>query len=154
MAMKTTRPTDNLSLPGVINPGSQGAGTVNSGWVSLADLNTVIATIFVGTMAAGATLDAKIEQATDAAGTGAKDVTGKAITQMTQAGGDSDKQRVIEVDGEDLDVDNDFTHVRLAVTVAVAAVDLSAAVQGVDERFGGAQKHNLASLDEIIGLDA
>ena len=154
MVMKTTRPSDVRTILGVIDPEAQGAATVRSDWVSMKDFNVAVATICVGEMAASSTVDAKFEQATDSSGTGAKDVTGKAITQMTQAGSDDDKQREIEICGEDLDVDNDFTHVRLSMTVAAAASDICGIVQGFGPRYGPASDKKLASLDEIIGLDA
>lgn len=155
MVMKTKRPTDHIAVGGVIDPEAQGAGTVTSGWLSLADFHTAMAIIAVGEMASSSTVDAKLEQASDSSGTGAKDITGKAITQITQAGTDqSDTQAIIEVDGDDLDVDNDFTHVRLSITVAAAASDIFGILLGLDPRYGPASDSDLASVGEIIGLDA
>ena len=47
----------------------------------------IMALIQTGVLGAAATLDAKLQQATDAAGTGAKDITGKAIVQIVKATG-------------------------------------------------------------------
>lgn len=155
MVMKTTRPTDLIAVAAMIDPDATAAGAVSSGWVSLASFNTLMAVVMAGTLGASATIDAKIEQATDASGTGVKDVTGKAITQMTQAGTDqSDTQAIIEVDGEDLDVDNDFSHVRLTITVGTATSDVGGMILGIDPRYAPASDLDAASVGEIIGLDA
>ena len=68
----------------------------------------------------------KLQQAKDAAGTGAKDITGKAITQLTQAGGDGDEIVTIPLRAEEIDIANAFTHIRVQVTTAVANVDYGA----------------------------
>lgn len=148
--MKTTRPSDRAAILAVIDPDSQAAGTYNSAWVDMAAFGSIMAVISVGDMGASATIDAKIEQATDASGTGAKDVTGAAITQMTQAGSDNDKQAVIELWGSDLDLNNAFRHVRVSLTVATAACDAAVAVLGFDPRYGPASDSDLASVAEIV----
>lgn len=155
MVMKTTRPTDKIAVVGNIDPDAYAAGTYTTGWIAAKDFAKFMALVMVGTMAATSTVDAKIEQATDGSGTGAKDVTGKAITQITQAGTDqSDTQAIIEFDGGDLDVDGDFDFVRLSVTVAAAASDAAATVLGIDARYGPASDNDADSVGEIIGLDA
>jgi hypothetical protein len=151
MVMKTTRPTDKIALVGAIDPDAQGTGDVSTGWVSAADFSAFMAVIMAGTLGTSATLDAKIEQATDASGTGAKDVTGKAITQLVKASNDDD-QAVIEFCGEDLDVDGDFTHVRLTMTVGAATSDCAGLLFGIDARFGPASDRDVATVVEIVGL--
>ncbi len=111
---------------GQIDPDAYAASTVNGAWVSMADFTEAAAIVVVGAMAAGATVDAKLQQAKDAAGTGAKDITGKAITQLTQAGGDGDEIVTIPLRAEEIDIANAFTHIRVQVTTAVANVDYGA----------------------------
>lgn len=123
--------SEQAILAAVIDPDATAAGTVTSTWVNLADYGLLLATIFAGTLGASATVDAKLEQATDASGTSAKDITGKSITQLTQAGTDSDKQALINCNHHDLDVANDFDHVRLSITVAVATSDVGGCIHGV-----------------------
>ena len=141
-------PSNRAVLAGVIDPDAYAAGTVNSGWVSLADYGSIQALILVGTMAAGSTVDAKLQQATDASGTGVKDITGKAITQLTAAGTDDDKQAVINIRAEELDVNGGFTHVRLAIITATAASDSSGLILGHDARHQPAT--DLTTVDEVV----
>ena len=143
-------PSDRAAIVGVIDPDVTAAGAVSTGWVAAKDFLTFMAIVFAGTLGSSATLDAKIEQASDASGTGAKDVTGKAIAQLTQAGTDSDKQAIINVKQEDLDAANGFTHLRLTVTVGTASSDAGGVLLGFDPAYGPASDYDAATVGEIV----
>ena len=140
----------HAALVGVIDPDATAASVVSTGWINMANFERLMAIIFAGTLGASATVDAKLEQATDGAGAGAKDITGKAITQLTQAGGDSDKEAVINLSADEMDINNLFTHARLTVTVGVATSDIGAGVFGLVPRYGPASDNDLATVVEII----
>lgn len=129
------KPSDRIAVLDAIDPDATAAGDVSTDWVSLATVGNVLAVIQTGELGTSATVDAKIEQAQDSSGTGAKDITGAAITQLTQAGSDSDKQALINVRPENLDIDNDFNHVRLTITVAVATSDVGGLLLGLDGKY-------------------
>lgn len=141
-------PSDRATLAAVIDPDVLTAATHTSGWVSMVDYDTIQAIVLAGTLGASATLDAKLEQATDSSGTGAKDISGKAITQLTQAGSDSDKQAIINCRAEELDVDNDFTHVRLSITVATASSDGAGLILGHNGRYQPVA--DASTVDEVV----
>jgi len=112
------------------------AGVYDSPWVSLANYHRAAVVLHVIDMGAGATLDLAVRQATDTAGTSAKAfTTAKAITQLTQAGGDVDSDVCIEVQTEEMDVTNGFDCLGLRLTVAVAAVVVSWHVFGIVPRY-------------------
>lgn len=134
-----------------IDPVSQGVGSVSSGWIDASKFHAYMAVIVAGVLGAAATLDGKIEQATDAAGTGAKDVTGKAMAQFTKAGADDNKQAVINLRPADLDLDNGFDHFRVTLTVGAAASLVSAVVLGLTPRDGLASANDVSTVDEIVG---
>lgn len=142
--------SDRVAVVGVIDPDVLTAATHTSGWVAAKDFHSFMAVVQAGTLGASATVDAKLEQATDGSGTGAKDITGKAITQLTQAGTDSDKQAVINLDADELDVTNDFTHFRLSITVATASCDGAGIIFGLDPRYGPASDTDISTVDEIV----
>jgi len=146
--MYTERVTEDTALLDVQSPDDRGAGTHNGAWVNMALYPRAIMEVFVGDMAAGATLDAGIQQATDAAGTGAKAIAGKTITQLTQAGGDVGANVAIELQSEELDVDGGFNFVRLYTTTAVGTVIHCAALKGVGSRFKPVPTTNYT---EIVG---
>lgn len=153
MAQKTLLPSQEVAILGGISPNAYSASTQTSGWVSLANFQAIMAILDIGTMGAGSSYDAKIEQAQDDTGTGAKDLEGLAITQLTQAGVDaSGSKAVLELYGEDLDLENAFTHVRVSVTTAGGAIDHSAVVLGMKGRYGPASDYDVDSVVEIVSV--
>lgn len=150
MAQKTLNPSQVSAVVGAIDPDANAAGTYTTGWISMSTFQSVMAIVMAGALGASATIDAKMEQAQDASGTGAKDLEGSAITQLTQAGSDSDQQAIIECWAEDLDLANDFTHVRLSMTVGTANSDSGAIVMGFNPRYGPASDADAATVAEIV----
>lgn len=146
------KPTDQAPLLAVIDPDAYAAGTYTTAWVNVGLVGAILATIALGDLGTNATVDAKLEQATSAAGAGAKDITGKAITQRTEAGGDGNQQAEINAKSDDLDVDNGFAWARLSVTIATAACDMGATLRGFYPRYRTADSPgDAASVVEIVG---
>ena len=143
-------PSEKVAIGATIDPDATVASTVVSDYMSMADFESAMAIIMAGTLGASATLDAKLVQATDSSGTGVKDITGKAITQLTQAGTDSDKQAIINCRAEELDIANDFNHIAISLTVATATSDVSAILLGLNARVNPASDNDLASVDEFV----
>lgn len=138
-----------FSVLATIDPASQAVGTVTTGWISAANHLGFLALVQTGTLGTGATVDAKLQQALDSAGTGAKEISGKAITQIVKATGDN-KQVLINVKPEELDTVNGFGFVRLTVTVGVAASITSAQLLGVNPRYAPAEVGNQAAVVQVI----
>ena len=141
------KPSESLAVLATIDPISQGAGTVNTGWIDAGQFFSLLALIQTGVMGASATLDGKLQQATDSSGTGAKDITGKAITQIVKASGDN-KQALINLKGADLDVEGGFRYVRLSLTVGTAASLVGATLFGAYPRM--APVSNQAGTVQVI----
>lgn len=144
------KPSQRAAIVGAIDP--QSASTAKStGWIHAVDFFAFLALISVGALGTSATVDAKLEQATDNAGAGAKDVTGRSITQLTKAGTDDNKQVEINLKQTDLDFANGFEFFRLTITPAVAASLIGGVVLGFDPRYGAASDTDAATVDEIVG---
>lgn len=141
---------DQNAVLGAIFPVSQGAGTVTTGWVSFDKFQAIVALLKTGVLGASATVDMKIQQATDSSGTGAKDVAGRALTQIVKASGDS-KIASIEVHPGDLDTVNNFTHVRASVTVATAASLIDVTLLGIAPVYLPARAFNAAAVVQQLG---
>lgn len=147
-----TKGSEQVAISGVIDPDANGAGALTTAYVDMSKFGSVMAIVLAGTLGASGTLDAKLVQATDSGGTGSKDVTGKAITQLTQAGtNDSDKQAIINCRSEELDVDNGFSFVALTMTTAAATSDSAALLLGCNPFSAPASNHDLTSVSEIVG---
>ncbi|MBK3333550.1 hypothetical protein [Burkholderia pseudomallei] len=142
--------TEQVAVLGAIVPSSQAAGTANTGWLSAAQFQKFLAVIQAGAMGSGGTIDAKIQQATDSSGTNAKDITGKAITQLAAAGG-GDVQVEINLDAQELDTNGGFDFIQLSITTATAASGTSGLVLGFLPRYGPASDFNAASVAQIVG---
>lgn len=133
-----------------IDPDAYAAGTYDSPWVSMKHWGNVMGIVQVGDFVATGLLDASIRQATDGSGTGAKAISGKSITQLTQAGADDNKQAIINVDAEELDVDGGFAFVSLRMTLTTAGADAGGMLIGVNPRLGPASDNDSSTVDEIV----
>ena len=141
--------SEELSILATLDPASQAAGTVTTGWVPVANFHALLGVVETGLLGVAATLDAKFQQAQDNIGTGAKDVTGKAIVQIVKATGDN-KQALINLKPEDIDNANGFGYVRLSLTVGVAASIVAGKVVGMNPRYATADAFNQAAVVQII----
>jgi hypothetical protein len=140
------KPSEMLAVLATIDPVSTST-TVTTGYVDAGQYFSLLALIDVGVFGASATVDAKLQQATDNVGTGVKDVTGKAITQLLAAGGNN-RQALINVKGADFDVEGGFRYCRLSVTVGTAASLVSAALIGCMPRI--AVVANQAGVAQVV----
>lgn len=107
-----------------------GAATYNSEYINMASAsagqNEILAKVHCGVV--GTSVDAKLVQATDASGTGKKDITGKAITQITTT--DENASIELRLDDNLLDSDNDFVFVGLEITTVGATTAVSGEIYG------------------------
>lgn len=141
--------SEAVAVIGAIDPDANGIGTVVSDYADMGKFNKAMAIIFVGNIGASGTVDAKLLQATDISGTGAKDITGRVITQLVDTVND-DEQAIINVSSDDLDLDNGFYFIAISMTTAVAAGDSSAVLLGIAPRHGPASDFDLATVSEIV----
>ncbi|MET4170973.1 hypothetical protein ABIB99_002055 [Bradyrhizobium sp. LA6.1] len=149
MSGPALKPSQRVGIVGFISPVSQAAGTVTSGWMDATTFHNFMAVLKTGVLGASATVDAKLQQATDNTGTGAKDVTGKAITQLVKASNDNN-QVTIDLKQEDLDFNGAFKWFRLSVTVAAAASLIDATIFGFDARYGFGTDNDAASVVQNV----
>lgn len=142
-------PSERGAIVGVIDPDAYTNAAYLTQFVPVSKFRRLMAVIMVGTLGSSATVDAKLQRATDASGTSAEDITGTNITQLTQAGTDSDKQVIINYDtaGEE---GNAKTYIGLSVTIGVAASDMGALLLGFDPMQAPASDNDLASVDQIL----
>jgi len=140
---------EKLAILATLDPASVAAGTVLTAYVPAQNFNSFLALIQTGVLGASATLDAKLRQAQDASGTGVKDITGKAITQIAKASGDN-KQAMIECRSTDLDGVNGFAYVALSVTVGTAASIVGALLIGGNPYAAPCAGSNQAAVVQVI----
>lgn len=142
-------PTERVAIVGVIDPDAYSTETVKTAFVPVSKFRRLMAVVMAGTLASSAVLAAKLQRADDASGTNPEDITGAAITNLTQAGSDSDKQAVINYDtqGEE---GNAKKFIGLSLTLSGAGGDAGALLLGFDPFDAPASDADLASVDEIV----
>ena len=143
-------PTEIAAVVGSIDPDAYSNAAYQTDYIPLKNFRRYMAIIMAGTLGSSATIDAKLVAYTSAAGAGALDIPGAAITQLTQAGTDSDKQAIINFNTEVLAGNTKYTHFRLIVTVGTAASDMGAVVLGFDPRYAPASDADASTVDEIV----
>lgn len=141
--------TERLAVMATLDPASVAASTVATTWVSMGNIDSLLALINTGVLGASATIDAKLRQATDSSGTGAKDIAGKALAQIVKASGDN-VQATIECRDTDLDVTNGFAYVALSLTVGTAASIVGATLIGGNPIYVPTSPLNKASVVQQV----
>lgn len=135
------------AVVGAIDPVDLATSAASTGWVAAANFFRFLAVVQAGTLTG--TLDAKFEQATTSSGGGAKDVTGRAITQL--AASDSYVQALINLKHDDLDIANGFDYVRLTLTPTGGTTNLGAAVLlGFNARSNPASANDSTTVEEVV----
>lgn len=143
--------SERVAVLATVDPDALTATTHDSDWVDVRDFNRILAVAMAGTLGSSATFDAALRQATDSSGSNPKAISGKSITQLTQAGTDqSDTQAVINLAPYELDVAGGYTHVSLRITVGAATSDGGGFIIGIDPKYGQADDFDLASVAEVV----
>lgn len=148
--MTTQKPSDEIAVLATIDPDAYSANTYVSDYASFEYFDEMLAVVTVGDIGTSGTVNGKLRQATSSTGASVKDITSKAITALTQAGTDSDKQALINLRADELDLANGFKFVCISLTNATASADMGAVLLGVKPKHGPASGHDLASVDEIV----
>lgn len=143
----TERFTEKNALLAVHYPLTRQVATHVSDWVLMENYHRAFFELLLGAMGTNATVDADLQQASSATGTGAKAISGKSITQLTQAGTDNNSPVGIELRTEELDVNGGFEYVRFRVTIAVADCAYSATLRGHEPRYAPV---STAIYDEVV----
>ena len=136
---KVLDPVDNTAA---------GAATVPATYIDVSNMERFAFLISIGNMTG--TLDAQVVQATDGAGTGSKNVTGAVITQLGAT--DDNKQVLVEVQTNKLDINNDFHFVAITLTEAGSTAQLADAwFIGVNESAPVTQHTDVAETVFVGG---
>lgn len=117
----------------VLYPDNRAIGVYNSDWGNSGGHHRWVVELYVGVIAAGGSVDLVLQEATDDDGTDAANIAGKAITQLTQAGGDGDDTVIIEVRSEELTPG--YSYVRAVLTIAGNTAYTCLSAKGVVARY-------------------
>lgn len=140
--------SEDVAILSVIDPDAYTAATYTGDYADVEYFEAFGGVLLVGTIAASGTVDFSLVQATSATGAGVKAITSASITQATTAS--NDKQYIINLRADQLDVANGFHFVAPKMIVGTAAADTGAFILGFKVKHGPASGHDLASVTSII----
>lgn len=151
----TVRPSERVGIVSCIDPDNYaGTTTVTGDVIDMRNWHSLMAILMVGDMVANGTVDYKLQAGT-ATNSTFYDITGKAVTQLTQAGTDDNKQVVINLKSEELASQSNadgraYRYVRELWTPGTVTTDAGTVVLGFDPRYGPATDSDLTTVDEIV----
>lgn len=149
MSNAESRLSERLAVVAAIDPDAYGTGAQESDIIDMSLHRRVLFFVMAGTLGTSATLDFKVEASANSNMSSASDLTGKAITQLTQAGTDSDKQAIVEVTAAEVR-DAGARYIRGVLTIGTAGSDAGVLAVAGDARYQPASEYDLASVDEIV----
>jgi hypothetical protein len=135
-----------------IDPDAYTTGDYTGDIIDMQDFEQVMFVVMAGALGTNATVNFQVYQGnTSALGTPVV-ITGAAITQLTEAGTDSDKQAVVVVKQADLNEASGYRWIRGTLTIGTATSDAGVLTLGAYPQYGPASDYDLASVDEIVAL--
>lgn len=118
--------------------------------IDMSKFEQVMFVVMAGTLGSSATLDFQVYQSTASNMANPVVISGAAVTQLTEAGTDSDKQAVVVVKQPDLTTG--YRYIRGTLTVGTATSDAGMLALGFYPTFGPATDYDLTSVDEVVAL--
>jgi hypothetical protein len=147
MSTPNSRLSERVAIVAAIDPQIVDGATVYSDYVDMSKFDRILAVVQVGDTEA--VVDAEIQTAQDAADTGVADLDGKAITQLTAAGGDN-KQAAIELRAAEMPSGHQFARLKVTVASTSTGAFIAGLVIGGDAREKPASDNDVASVAEIV----
>lgn len=141
------RLTERLAVVATIDPDAYGTGAQTSDVIDMTNHRRVIFVVMAGALGSSATLDFEVRGDAASNGSFTTPITGKSITQLTEAGTDSNKQAIVEVTSEEVAAQG-LRYVRGLATLGAATSDYGVVAIAGDSRYQPAD--DLASVDEIV----
>jgi len=146
-------PSELLDVAAAHDPDVYTATAYSSGYADMRDYEQLLAVFLLGDMGSSATYIAKLQSAV--AASGGADIVGKTITSLTQAGTDGDKQAMINLRREEMDLANLHRFVKALITIGVQSVDSSVIILGAKSGvFPNAKLSEVVALLATVDPDA
>lgn len=148
--MYSERLSEQLAVVGTIDPDAYTAATYTTDEIEVKHFRRILFVVMAGALGTSATLDFSVKGgATSNAGSHSTTVTGKSITQLTQAGSDSDKQVLVEVTAEECAAQG-LNFIEGSMVVGTATSDAGVLVVADNLRYSTGADYDLSTVDEIV----
>src|SRR5262245_55413581 len=113
------QPSEKIIYLDGINPANNNNATFNSGWIDMRKFQEALFILQLG--AVDIAINAKLQEAKDSGGTGAQDISGKAMTALT--GTDDNKQVLFNLKAEECSLNAGYGFARIQVTVGAGTTN-------------------------------
>lgn len=140
---------ERLAVIATIDPDAYATGDQTSDVIDMRYWREVMFIVQAGTLGSSATIDFVVKGDTASNGSFTTTITGKSITQMTEAGTDSDKQAVVNVTAEEVAAQG-YRYIRGTLSVGTATSDAGVIALAAYPRYSDARDYDLASVDEVV----
>lgn len=140
--------SEDLAVVGVIDPDANVAGTYLTNAIDMSKFEEVIFIVMAGDLGTNATVAFSVKSSATAGGSYAALSPAVALTTLTDAGSDSNKQAIVRVRPAQLADGKQF--IKGEMVVAVATSDCGVIALAGAARSGPANKDDLATVDEIV----
>ncbi len=147
MSVSQQRLSEALPVVATIDPDAYAAATYTTDEIDMSEHQRVLFVVMAGTLGSSGTLDFSVNGDSASGGGFATAITGKAITQLTQAGSDSDKQVVVEVTSEEVGAQG-LRYIQGSLVIGTAASDAAVLAIAGGNRYNPAT--DLSTVDEIV----
>jgi hypothetical protein len=143
--------SDRLAIVSVIDPDAYATGTHTGDAIDMSLHRQIMTIVTVGDMASTSTVDCLLTESATSGGTYTQ-ISGKSITQLTEASTDDNKQAVINLKAEELGAT--MRYVKVSLRVLAAASDAATVTVAGRPRYTTASATttygDLSSVDEIV----
>ena len=132
------------------DPDAYATSDVTDDIIDMSKFEQVMFIVMAGTLGSSATVDFQVYQSTASNMASPAVISGAAITQLTEASTDSDKQAIVVVRQSDLT--SGYRYIRGTLTVGTATSDAGMVALGFYPTYGPASDYDVSSVDEIVAL--
>ncbi len=140
--------SEYVAVVGVVDPDANTAAEYLTAAIDMSKWESILAIVMAGDLGTNATVDAAFKASATSGGTYAA-ISGKAITQLTQAGTDkSNTQALIHLRAAEMPAGKPW--VKLSMTVGTATSDSGAIVLGKAAHYLPSSDNDIAAVTEIV----
>lgn len=140
---------EDVAVLACIDPDAYATGDSTTDIIDMRYWSEVLFIVQVGTLGSSATADFVVAGSAASNMASSATVTGKSITQLTEAGTDSDKQSLVRVTAEEV-MAQGYRYIQGTLTIGAATSDAGVIAIGAHARYNPATQFDLASVSEIV----
>lgn len=142
---------ERFGLIATIDPDAYATGAQTSDIVDMRYWEEIAVWVLAGDLGSSATLACTTASSANSNMSSPTTLTGKAITTLTDANTDSNKQAAVRITAEEVAANGtSHRYVQATMTVAVATSDCAAVIYGAPSAYAPVSGYDLSSVAELV----